>query len=78
MKLFIKNTSACLPQCANKDLLKKRLLFLGSLRGLPLNVRGYPLTPEDIIPYLDLYFLKILVINNIIENILLVFLNEKC
>jgi len=67
-----------LPQCANKDLLKKRLLFLGSLRGLPLNVWVYPLTPEDIIPYLDLYFLKILVINYIIKNILLVFPNKKC
>jgi len=53
-------------------------MILGSLRGLPLNVRGYPLTPEDIIPYFDLYFLKILVINYIIKNISLVFPNKKC
>ena len=44
----------------------------GDLKG------GTPLTSEDIIPYLDLYFLKILVINYIIKNILLVFPNKKC
>jgi hypothetical protein len=32
------------PELCKKDLLKKRFLFLGSLRGVPLNVRVYPLT----------------------------------
>jgi hypothetical protein len=31
------------PELCKKDLLKKRFLFLGSLRGVPLNVRVYPL-----------------------------------
>jgi hypothetical protein len=32
------------PELCKKDLFKKRFLFLGSLRGVPLNVRVYPLT----------------------------------